>query len=124
MLLESKKAGGAANILVISSVSGMNPPPFIGVYGATKAALDNLVKGLAQELMYEGIRVNSLAPGLIRTEFSGPLWKTESKEVPKEAMGEPEHIGSVAACICSPKDGAFMNGEIFYVHGGFGKLWN
>ena len=115
MLRESK----AANILVVSSVTGTNPNHTIGVYAMTKAALDNMVKGLAQELRSDSIRVNGIAPGLIKTEFSGPLWNAD---VPKESIGEAHQIGSVAACICSHTDGGFMNGEIYQVNGGFPKL--
>ena len=74
LLCESKEKGGAANVLIISSLSGQSPAAPLGVYGSTKAALDNMAKFLATELMGDGIRVNSLAPGVIKTEFSGPLW--------------------------------------------------
>ena len=114
------KRSAAANILVVSSVTGKNPNFTIGVYAMTKAALDNMVKGLSDELRCESIRVNGIAPGLIRTEFSGPLWN--NSEVPKESIGEGHHIGSVAACICSAKDGGFMNGEVYQVNGGFAKM--
>ena len=50
MLTESVNQGGAANILVVSSNTGTHPSPLIGVYGMTKAALDNMVKGLSQEI--------------------------------------------------------------------------
>ena len=70
-----KKAGAGANICIISSVTGKNPHFSIGIYGSTKAALDNMVLWMADELMSDGIRVTGLAPGLIATEFSGPLWK-------------------------------------------------
>ena len=70
-----KKAGKGANILVISSVAGKNPQYMLGVYGMTKAALDNMVVWMAKELMDDSIRINGLAPGLIMTEFSGNLWK-------------------------------------------------
>ena len=117
--LEMLKKSTAANILVVSSVTGKNPNFTIGVYAMTKAALDNMVKGLSEELMGDNIRVNGIAPGLIRTEFSGPLWKMD---VPKQSIGEAHHIGSVAACICSHIDGGFMNGEVYQVNGGFAKL--
>ena len=70
-----KKAGKGANVMVISSIASKMPPNMLGIYGMTKAALDNMVWGLSKELMEEDIRVNGLAPGLIMTEFSGNLWK-------------------------------------------------
>ena len=124
MIKESKelllKAGKEANILVVSSVTGKNPNYTLGVYGMTKAALDNMVIWMAQELMSDDIRVNGIAPGLIMTEFSGVLWKN-NEVVPPKSKGTSEEIGAVAATICS-KDGSFMNGEVYQVHGGFPKL--
>jgi NAD(P)-dependent dehydrogenase (short-subunit alcohol dehydrogenase family) len=79
-----------------------------------------MVKFLATELLPDGIRVNSLAPGLIRTKLSKPLWK--NPKYPTEAIGEAHQIGSVAALICSKDDGGFMNGEIYIVNGGFSKM--
>ena len=86
----------------------------------TKAALDNMVAWMAQELLSDNIRINGIAPGLIMTEFSGVLWKNNDGVHPK-SKGRQEEIGSVAATICS-KDGSFMNGEVYQVHGGFPKL--
>ncbi len=70
--------------------------------------------------MDDEIRINCIAPGLIRTEFAGPLWKGNEALHPK-SYSTPEFIGSVAATICS-KDGTFMNGETYAIHGGFAKL--
>ena len=112
----------AANILVVSSIVGTNPQEKLGIYSMTKAALDNMIKFLAQELMDDGIRVNSIAPGLIKTKFSGGMWKGDGGESLSRKLGNPEHIGSVAACICSHQDGAFMNGSIYHVNGGYSKL--
>ena len=120
MLMASKEAGGAANICTISSVTGRNPSPAIGVYSMTKAALDNMTVFLSKELMADGIRVNAVAPGLIKTDFAGPL--TTMDGVPPQSIGQPNYIGSVVATVCSKDDGAFMNGEIYYVNGGFAKI--
>ena len=88
LLLACAEAGGKpTNVLVISSVTGRTPQHTLGVYAATKAALDNIVKGLSAELLYDKIRVNSLAPGLIATEFSDPLWNNNA-EVDKVAIGQ------------------------------------
>ena len=78
MLIASKENGGNANICMISSVTGTTPNNLLGVYAMTKAALDNMVKFLAVELMGDGIRINGIAPGLIKTEFSGPLWQRDN----------------------------------------------
>ena len=106
-----KKGGKEANVLVVSSVGGKNPAPLIGVYSMTKAALDNMVIFLSKELIDEDIRVNAIAPGVIKTEFSGPLWKG-NEALPEKAQGTSEEIASVVATITS-KDGSFMNGEVY-----------
>ena len=122
LLIKANQISGKAeaNVLVISSVGGKNPHPTLGVYNMTKAALDNMVIWMAQELMGDDIRVNGIAPGLIMTEFSGVLWK-ENEGVHPKSKGKSEDIGAVAATVCS-KDGSFMNGEVYQVHGGFPKL--
>ena len=75
MLILSKEKGGAANILVVSSITGKNPNWAVGVYAMTKAALDNMIVGLAAELRADGIRVNAISPGLIKTDFSSEVIK-------------------------------------------------
>lgn len=59
----------------MSSNNGKYPFHPIGIYSMTKAALDNMVQFLAKELMGDGIRVNAVAPGLIKTEFARDLWE-------------------------------------------------
>ena len=63
--------GGA--ICVTSSVTGTHPYRIIGVYAATKAALDNMVTFLAQELREDKIRVSAISPGLVNTKMAAPL---------------------------------------------------
>ena len=125
LIKESKelllKGGKESNILVVSSLGATSPSYTIGVYNMTKAALNNMVVWLAQELMDDNIRVNAISPGLIKTEFSGPLWRENSSIIPK-SLGESHQIASVAVMMCS-QDGSFVNGENYIVHGGFSKMW-
>jgi NAD(P)-dependent dehydrogenase (short-subunit alcohol dehydrogenase family) len=116
-----KKAGPGSNILINTSVLGKHPSRVAGVYAMTKAALDNMVIWLAKELMDDGIRVNGIAPGLIKTEMSGPFWKNRVHKLPKNSAADPSEIAAVAATICSA-DGSFMNGETYQVNGGYPKL--
>ena len=74
MLQESKEQGGAGNILITSSMTGRIPSFLLGLYASAKAALENMVKFLKDELMGDGIRVNGIAPGLIQTTMSKPIW--------------------------------------------------
>ena len=63
--------------------------------------------------------MNGVAPGLIATSFAGVL----VDNVPdKRMVGQPDQIGAVVATICADKDGSFVNGSIFQVHGGFPKI--
>ena len=71
-LMRKVESGG--NILIITSVGASEPSFTIGLYGSCKAAQENMIKWLKDELRPDGIRVNGLAPGLIKTDFSGPLW--------------------------------------------------
>ena len=115
-----RKGGPGRNILVNSSISSQHPHHSLGVYAMTKAALENMVKWMCQELRDEDIRVNCISPGITKTAFAEPLWNTDA--VPEKAKGEPENIAAVCATICAEKDGRFMNGEVYNVHGGFPKL--
>ena len=114
-----RAAGAGANICIISSVTAQQPTWALGVYGSTKAALENMIMWMKDELRPDGIRVNGISPGLIKTDFAKSLWENES--VPKEAIGMPHQIGSVAATMCS-SDGSFVNGTTYQVNGGFPKL--
>ena len=69
-----------SSIVIISSYTAYEPPNFIGHYGVTKTALAALTKLLAKDFMDDGIRVNGVAPGLIRTNFSEVLWKNSEQE--------------------------------------------
>jgi dehydrogenase/reductase SDR family protein 4 len=111
--------GKEPNILIMSSVAGKNPSPMIGIYSMTKAAMNSLTEVLAFELRADGIRVNALGPGVIKTNFAKPIW--DSGMDVGEALGEPSQVAGLASCICS-NDGSFCNGEVFYCHGGFAKI--
>lgn len=115
-----KKGGKESVILVVSSVGATSPSPMLGVYGMTKAALNNMVFWMSKELMDDDIRINTISPGLIQTEFSGVLWK-KNEEIPKKSQGTPDQVAAVAATMCS-QDGSFINGVDFLVHGGYPRL--
>lgn len=108
------------NVLMTSSLSGVDPFYSIGVYGITKAGINNMVRSLSVELMEDNIRVNAIAPGMVETEMSAPL--TKGLQLTEKNCAKPEHIAAVIATICSPDDGKFMNGEVYTVHGGFPRL--
>ena len=123
MIKESKAlltASGKGSVVnVNTSVTGQNPQRIIGVYAMTKAALDNMVKFLAEEMRPDKVRVTGIAPGLIRTNLAGNILK--NPKLDQNIVGAASQIGSVVATICSD-DGSFMNGETYQVHGGYPKI--
>ena len=118
-LLKASKCG--ANILLTSSMSAVDPFYSIGVYGITKAGVNNMVKSLSVEFISDNIRVNAIAPGLVDTDMAAPFIRDNSA-VNSKNCAKPEQIASVIATICSEQDGGFMNGEIYTVHGGYPRL--
>jgi NAD(P)-dependent dehydrogenase (short-subunit alcohol dehydrogenase family) len=113
-----KQHGGA--VVNISSVSGIRPSPNIGFYGASKAMLASITELLAVELGPE-IRVNAVAPGVVRTKFAAKLYEGREDDVaaayPLKRLGEPEDIGSVVAFLLSP-DSSWITGQLVVVDGG------
>lgn len=113
-----KDHGGV--VLNVASIGGLEPEPGIGWYNVTKAAVIHLTKQLAYELA-PSIRVNALAPGLVRTDFARALWETNehnvAEHIPLRRIGEPEDIAGAALFLCS--DAArWVTGSTFVIDGG------
>jgi 3-oxoacyl-[acyl-carrier protein] reductase len=110
--------GGA--IVNVSSVAGMRPAPGIGFYGASKAMLSHLTAELAVELG-PGIRVNAVAPAVVKTRFATALYEGREDEVaaayPLKRLGRPEDIGGVVAFLLSG-DALWVTGQIIVIDGG------
>jgi NAD(P)-dependent dehydrogenase (short-subunit alcohol dehydrogenase family) len=117
----AKQGGGA--IIIVSSIGGLRASPMIGTYGISKAADFALARNFAQEWGHKNIRVNCIAPGLIKTDFARALWENEqlAKErnarTPLRRIGEPHEIGGVAAFLASPA-ASYITGEVIVVDGG------
>jgi len=113
-----KEHGGA--VVNVSSVSAVRPAPGIGFYGASKAMLISITELLAVELG-PGIRVNAVAPAVVKTKFATALYEGREQEVaaayPLKRLGVPEDIGSVVAFLLS-EDAAWMTGQTLVVDGG------
>jgi len=114
---------GGGSIINIASIEGLRPSKVLGVYSVSKAALILLTQALAQELGPSGIRVNALAPGLIRTDFSAALWQSPAvaeavaARTPLGRLGEPEDIVGAALFLASPAS-AYISGAVIPVDGG------
>ena len=106
------KQGLNPNIMVISSLAGKYPVQMYGVYSMTKAALDNMVVWMAQELRKDKIRINAIAPGTVRTSMTKEYFEMGLATTGWNDWSEPDKIASVAATICS-EEGSYMNGETY-----------
>lgn len=110
-------------IIYIVSVGGMASSVSLGMYGITKAADYALCRNLAAEWGPHNIRVNCIAPGLIKTEFARILYEDPERRARREAatplrrLGEPEDIAGTALLLASPA-GAFITGQAIVVDGG------
>jgi NAD(P)-dependent dehydrogenase (short-subunit alcohol dehydrogenase family) len=114
---------GDGVILIISSVGGLVGSDVLGFYNMSKAAEQSLARSLAYEWGEKNIRVNCIAPGLIRTDFSRALWEDEqvlAKRVGTSALkriGEADEIAGTAVYL-SAQAGAFVTGQTIVVDGG------
>ena len=117
-----KKRGGGS-VINISSIAGLTPDPGLGLYSISKAALNMLTKVQAKEWGKDGIRVNSICPGLIKTKFSEALWSNEEilnrfvAKLPIARMGTVEEIAGLALYLASPAS-AYSTGAVFTADGG------
>lgn len=114
-----QKRGG---ILNISSMWGQTGGSCEAAYSASKAAVIGLTKALAKELAPSGIRVNCIAPGVIRTRMLDGFTEAELEdlrlETPLERLGTPEDVGNLAAFLASDRAG-FITGQVVGLNGGF-----
>jgi 3-oxoacyl-[acyl-carrier protein] reductase len=113
--------GGGGSIVNISSVVGLRGYRGMAVYAATKGGIDAMTRALARELGSWGIRVNSVAPGYLRTEMSETL-KVEQVEkilrrTPLGRLGSPEDVVGPVKFLLSD-DSAFVTGQNLVVDGG------
>ncbi|XP_074554974.1 dehydrogenase/reductase SDR family member 4 [Halichoeres trimaculatus] len=117
----AKRGGG--NVVFVSSVGGYQPFQGLGAYSVSKTALLGLTRALAPELAQDNIRVNCVAPGVIRTRFSSALWKNDDimdgfKQLMSiKRVGEPEEIGGVVAFLCTD-EASYITGETITATGG------
>jgi len=113
----------SGKIINVASIAAKTPLEGLGVYNISKAAVVMLTKVLAKELGSQNIQVNTLAPGLIKTDFSRALWENEEtynqiiKTIPQGKMGVPEDVSGMALYLASSASD-FITGSLFTVDGG------
>jgi len=110
-------------IVILSSIGGLSGSAMLGVYGLSKAADFQLARNLAVEYGPYNIRVNCIAPGIVKTQFAEALWKDPKVEksftskLPLRRFGEPDDIAGAAVFLASPA-GRFMTGQSIVIDGG------
>lgn len=123
MVLPGMAGQGGGSVVIVSSVGGMIGSNLIGAYCISKAADMQLARNLAVEWGAGNIRVNCIAPGLIRTDFARALWenpdilKTATARYPLQRIGEPDEIAGAAVFLASAA-GQFMTGQTLVIDGG------
>jgi NAD(P)-dependent dehydrogenase (short-subunit alcohol dehydrogenase family) len=111
------------SIIIVSSIGGLTSSTVIGAYNISKAADFQLARNLAAEFGPSGVRVNCIAPGLVRTDFARALWenpdtlKAVTRGTPMRRIGEPHEIAGAAVFLASPAS-SFMTGQTIVVDGG------
>lgn len=110
-------------IIIISSVAGLVGSSLLGAYAVSKAADLQLARGLAAELGPHNVRVNCIAPGLVRTKFARALWEnpgialSAQAHTPLRRLGEPDDVAGAAVFLSAPA-ARFITGQVIVVDGG------
>jgi len=110
-------------IIIVSSIGGLRGSPVIGAYNISKAADFQLARNLAVDLGPDNVRVNCIAPGLIKTDFAKALWdnpdtlKRATSGSPLRRIGEANEIAGAAVFLASAA-GTFMTGQAIVIDGG------
>ena len=123
MTLPGMASRGGGSFIAVGSIGGLLANTVIGAYGMSKAADHHLVRNLAAEWGPKNVRVNAIAPGLVKTDFARALWEDEARRAeriaatPLRRLGEPRDIGGVAVFLASDA-AAFITGQVIVADGG------
>jgi len=123
MTLPGMAERGGGSFISVGSIGGIVANTVIGAYGMSKAADHHLVRNLAAEWGPKNVRVNAIAPGLIKTDFARALWEDDKRRQEREAatplrrIGEPKDIGAIAVFLASDA-AAFITGQTIVADGG------
>ena len=114
-------------IIIVSSLGGMKGNTVIGAYNISKAADFQLARNLAAEYGPDNVRVNCIAPGLIKTDFARALWEDPktlemvTSTTPLKRIGLPEEIAGAAVFLAAPS-GNYITGQSIIVDGGVSSV--
>ncbi len=123
MVAPEMRARKSGSIVIISSIGGLRGSSVIGAYCISKAADMQLARNLAVEFGPDNVRVNCIAPGLIKTDFARALWEDEklaerrNAATPLRRIGNPEEIAGGVVFLASAAS-AFMTGQTIVIDGG------
>jgi NAD(P)-dependent dehydrogenase (short-subunit alcohol dehydrogenase family) len=122
-LIPGMAARGGGSVILMSSIAGLRGNRAIGLYGLSKAALAQLARNLAVEWGPQGVRVNAVSPGLVRTPLAAQLLADDAfmarrlQATPLRRVGEPHEIAGVVVMLAS-RAGGFVTGQNLVVDGG------
>ena len=117
----AERGGGA--VIIISSIGALRGSTVNGLYGTSKAAEAGICRALAVEWGPKNVRINTIAPGLVKTDFARALWEDEERRKRREAstplrrLGDPRDFGGVAVFLAS-EAAAYITGQMIVVDGG------
>ena len=123
MVLPEMVARKDGAIIVVSSIGGLRGSPTIGAYNISKAADFQLVRNYAVEIGEHNVRINAIAPGLIRTDFARALWENPKAEesvnrmTPMRRIGEARELAGAAVFLGSAA-ASYVTGQMIVVDGG------
>lgn len=116
------RAAGGGSIVNMSSGAAWTHSPGLGLYPATKSAVESLTRTMALELGADNIRANAIGPGLIVSDgtaanYQGERANERAKGVPMGRLGAPADIAAVVSFLCGD-DSRYVSGQVIYVDGG------
>lgn len=123
MVAPEMRERGSGSIIIVSSIGGLRGSPIIGAYCISKAADMQIARNLAVEYGPHNIRVNCIAPGLIKTDFARALWEDETlaerrnATTPLRRIGQPDEIAGAVVFLAAPAS-AYMTGQTIVIDGG------
>lgn len=123
LILPSMAENGGGSVIIISSIGGLKGSDALGAYAISKAADMQIARNLAVEWGPKNIRVNCIAPGLVRTDFARALWENPEiyeatvSKYPLRRIGEPDEIAGAVVLLASDA-GSFTTGQTIVIDGG------
>jgi NAD(P)-dependent dehydrogenase (short-subunit alcohol dehydrogenase family) len=123
LVIPGMAEGDGGSVIIVSSIGGLKGSDKLGAYSISKAADMQIARNLAVEWGPKNVRVNCIAPGLVRTDFARALWENPEiyeatvSKYPLRRIGEPDEIAGAAVLLASSA-GSFTTGQTIVIDGG------